>query len=429
MCAQVPINYELKNGDVVSILTAEGAVPSTEWMRFAKSRSTRSKLRSFFRNRQMDSYRSSGEMQLFSYLDQRRDTILQYSYLNNLVDVPRTVEELSALLPGRSHYFDANELLTDIGKSRDADFLRSKVSKIFLIPLALLKTLDESTFSNITRTLYANQLSNNIHSDDQDLSYADVLNGVNGDAMEFAYSDNVCECCLPVRGDAIIGTKSISADSTTTVHRMECPYAQEVLNNAKSQPMTNDTSENTSSERRSRSKLSSKNPLRPDQNEYPVQLAWPPFDDSWEDGNSETFLTEVVVVANDRKLLLADCSIIASTNSEILKTGSSSTAEHCVLEFLVRVRDLDDLQVLMDKLLEVKSVMSVERRVSIVFSLISFPKMYFTFIFSLLARHFISLGVFYWTQCKDILNKTIRLRFNITSRTFLFGPILESLSL
>jgi len=40
----VPISYELQNGDVVSILTGHGK-PSTEWMRYAKRRSTRSKLR------------------------------------------------------------------------------------------------------------------------------------------------------------------------------------------------------------------------------------------------------------------------------------------------------------------------------------------------------------------------------------------------
>jgi hypothetical protein len=144
---------------------------------------------------------------------------------------------------------------------------------------------------------------------------------------------------------------------------MECPCAQEVLNKAKSKPISNDATDDSATERTARSKLSFKNAIRPDADEYPVQLMWPAFDDAWEDGNSETFLTEVVVVANDRKLLLADCSVIASTNSEILKTGSSSTSEHCVLEFLVRVRDLDELQILMDKLLEVDSVMSVERRV------------------------------------------------------------------
>jgi len=49
----VPISYELQNGDVVSILTG-GGKPSTEWMRYAKSRSTRSKLRSYFRSKQKE---------------------------------------------------------------------------------------------------------------------------------------------------------------------------------------------------------------------------------------------------------------------------------------------------------------------------------------------------------------------------------------
>ena len=220
LLCKVPINYELKNGDVVSILTAEGAVPSVEWMRFAKSRSARSKLRQYFRARQMASYRASGEMRLFDYLNHCRDTILEYSYLNNLSDIPQSAEELAAFLPGRSHYYDVNELLTDIGKSRDTEFLRTKVSKIFLVPVALLKILDQSRFTNITRTLYASQLSNNIKPDAKvSLTYADVLNGADGVDTELAYSENVCKLCLPVRGDTIIGTKSV--ESSTTVHRTE----------------------------------------------------------------------------------------------------------------------------------------------------------------------------------------------------------------
>lgn len=48
-----PISYELQNGDVVSIMTGEGK-PSTAWMRYAKSRSTRSKLRAYFRTTQKE---------------------------------------------------------------------------------------------------------------------------------------------------------------------------------------------------------------------------------------------------------------------------------------------------------------------------------------------------------------------------------------
>ena len=51
----VPISYELQNGDVVSILTGEGK-PSTDWIGMVKSRSSRSKLRSYFRTKQKERY-------------------------------------------------------------------------------------------------------------------------------------------------------------------------------------------------------------------------------------------------------------------------------------------------------------------------------------------------------------------------------------
>jgi (p)ppGpp synthase/HD superfamily hydrolase len=78
-----------------------------------------------------------------------------------------------------------------------------------------------------------------------------------------------------------------------------------------------------------------------------------------------SFMTEVKIVAEDRKLLLADCSGVVSEMSEIVKTGSATTQEHAVLVFLVRVGGLDHLQELMDSLSQIRSVMSVERAVSL----------------------------------------------------------------
>ena len=157
--------------------------------------------------------------------------------------------------------------------------------------------------------------------------------------VEYADSECACRHCLPVPGDTIIGTKGHTTDAPTIVHRLQCPYAQQALNGARSGANGDDVIGD------------------------PVKLVWP--EESWdEEGkyNPETFLAEVVVMANDRKLLLADCSIIASKYSEILKTGSSSNAEHCTLEFLTRVSDLEELQTLMNQLSGVHSVMSVERR-------------------------------------------------------------------
>jgi (p)ppGpp synthase/HD superfamily hydrolase len=69
-------------------------------------------------------------------------------------------------------------------------------------------------------------------------------------------------------------------------------------------------------------------------------------------------------VCQDRKLLLADCSEIVSEHSSICKTGSVTTNEHAILQFLIKVNSLQHLQQVMDRLGQVRSVMSVERRVS-----------------------------------------------------------------
>ncbi|KAL3816998.1 hypothetical protein ACHAXA_010118 [Cyclostephanos tholiformis] len=324
----VPISYVLNNGDVVSILTGEGT-PTTEWMKFAKSRSTRSKLRAHFRAKQHDSITKTGESMFFDYLKNHRDEIRRSSYLGYEFDIPLDKSELSRFLPGRSHYTDVDELLFAIGKSHNVSFLRTKVSKIFLVPLKVLEASDKAAITIDTQSVISSQPE-----ESHLLSNSDMPEG---GAVEYADSECACRHCLPIRGDAIIGTKGRIADSPTIVHRVECPYAQQAINDAKSGVKGDSVIGD------------------------PVKLIWPEAG-SWEEWNKETFLVEVVVMANDRKLLLADCSVIASKNSEILKTGSSSTLEHCTLEFLVKVSDLQELQNLMDKMTEVHSVMSVERR-------------------------------------------------------------------
>ena len=186
--------------------------------------------------------------------------------------------------------------------------------------------------------MYASQVesSNSVSSpdkteDDTPISDVDLPDGA---TVEYADGECACRHCLPIRGDSIVGTKVHTADAPTIVHRLQCPYAQQALNDSKSGVAGDEVIGD------------------------PVKLVWSEAE-SWEEENSEYFLTEIVVMANDRKLLLADCSVVASKNSEILKTGSSSTAEHCSLEFLVRVSDLQELQTLMNKLSEVHSVMSV----------------------------------------------------------------------
>ena len=282
-------------------------------------------------------------MIFFDYLLQNRDVILQNSYLGDACpEVPCDVEELAAFLPGKSHYTDPEELLFHVGKHHNPNFLRAKVSKIFLVPLKVLEACDESRFVNITRSVYEAQMDDVAILEEMDDDEEDLSGLLNGGEYQLADVDSICEHCLPVRGDTIVGTRPSGSDGAATVHRYECPLAQRAVNSAKSDNL----------EEANGATL------------MPVQLVWSDEEVWEEDSNLESYLAEIKVMANDRKLLLADCSVIASKNSEILKTGSSSSREHCILEFLVRVSDLDELQLLMDKLREVPSVMSVERRVS-----------------------------------------------------------------
>lgn len=404
----VPFSYELQNGDVVNILTGEGK-PATDWMRYAKSRSTRSKLRAYFRARQKESLREAGNILLMDYLWIHGPLIERASYLDYPFEVPTTAEELAPFLPGRTQFTDVEDLLIAAGKHHDRGFLHKTVSQIFGVPKRLLMSAEEkrrasvpgsvvaavherrkrardaaeaaasppstlgqdpSLSGNLTDFLSPNPLGSH-YSLEARLSGLDI-------GFEYADSEHLCEECLPIVGDEIIGTRHPEEDAATTVHRIGCPHAQRAINQAvatqkikslqtlikekapkdEKKPKGIDSVWLRNSKmhvwgRRAKSAekyLASTQPV-------PVRLMWSDLDEE-----IGTFLSEVVVHAQDRKLLLADCSEIVSETVTIVKTGSQTTNEHATLIFLVSVNSLSELQSLMDRLSRVRNVLSVERR-------------------------------------------------------------------
>ena len=195
---------------------------------------------------------------------------------------------------------------------------------------------------------------------------------------EYADPDHTCKVCLPICGDAIVGTRRSDQDPSSTmptVHRIGCPHSQQAINRAWAEQRAPEVDhaiksregvQLDSTSELSRPKVDSftlrhRNWINrgPKQETYErlVKLEWSDLDE-----NNNMFLSEVVVVAEDRKLLLADCSQVVSEAVEIVKTGSVTTHEHATLVFLVKVTGLDSLQDLMDNLGRIRSVMSVERR-------------------------------------------------------------------
>jgi GTP diphosphokinase / guanosine-3',5'-bis(diphosphate) 3'-diphosphatase len=59
--AIVPLAYELKNGDVVELITRNNAQPNLDWLSFVKSPHTKNKLRTYFRKRDKDERVAQGK--------------------------------------------------------------------------------------------------------------------------------------------------------------------------------------------------------------------------------------------------------------------------------------------------------------------------------------------------------------------------------
>jgi GTP pyrophosphokinase len=373
----VPFSYELRNGDVVSILTGDEGKPATDWMRYAKSRSTRAKLRSYFREKQNESLREAGKILLLDYLWMHGPLIDRSSFLPEGTDIPKTLEEVEEFLPGKTMYDNIDDLLIAIGKKHDRAFLHAIVSKLFLVPQSALVEAERDRASLLPNTVssavyesrkLANELAASLdtYTATPELSRAsspsarDVFRkgfaDNDSDVAEYADPEHLCNECLPVLGDEIVGTKpECNNDAPVTVHRIGCPHAQHAINSASASRFQVPDSRRIDSVSL-RMLKTGRVPRTP---ELPVKLQWSDFsliDDE------VLFLTEIVVVAEDRKLLLADCSEIVSELSVIVKTGSVTTREHATLEFLVQVRNLEAIQKLMDELSQVRSVMSVERR-------------------------------------------------------------------
>lgn len=457
----VPFSYELNNGDVISVLTGNGR-PHTEWMKYATIRSTRSKLRSYFRQRQQEKFIDAGRTSLLHYLYVHSDLIQKYCpEIESSDDIPQNHSDIEPcllhLLPLTSSslsspselsdskdvdeedsihiHDDIKDLLAEVGKRSldgkdDQVFLRGKVADIFRVPREDLEKADLGGRINNNNDNQPYDYNNyreggdfaeqqqgkqnvgatgeNIISLSLSSSPSSLSEGKDKIRTEIADPEYLCPHCLPILGDDIIGSRLVATNydnnklydddihgnyfATTTVHRCGCPVVPPHKTRINTRKTTNsvdgvrstlgqygglsgigfgssDTRKvneetNQGGASASSSSLSpgsrmsvSKATTGSTSTLECVPVRW---DDSYI--SSPLFLAEVTIIASDRKLLLADCSEVVSSMSEIVKTGSLSTREHAILEFLVKVESLDHLQRVMNSLMGIPDVMSVERK-------------------------------------------------------------------
>ncbi len=185
----VPLDYKLKNEDIVKIITNNNSDgPSREWLNFVQTTQAKNKIRSFFNRANREEYLKKGEEILTKELKKKKISSNDFFEDEN---INRIIADLKV--------GSLKEIYSNLGSGKfsiDAvidSFERKEESKESIILEKATKGSEKNTDS---KTLIS-------------------IDGTNDIKV------NLASCCKPIPGDRIVGY--ITKGYGVTVHRMVCP--------------------------------------------------------------------------------------------------------------------------------------------------------------------------------------------------------------
>lgn len=194
----VPINYVLKNGDQVEILTSQKQKPHEDWLRFVVSSKAKSRIKDVLKEDKKNVSEEGKEI-IFRKLKQMR------------------IEPTQIVLEQMREYFNAPshfDLYYRVGKGviDAADIKRFKEYK----PASPLKTKPNLRVAD-AKTI--EQEITRIKGRYEDT----LLVGEDMDVVDY----KLAKCCTPIPGDDVFGFVTVSEG--IKIHRTNCPNAPELL--------------------------------------------------------------------------------------------------------------------------------------------------------------------------------------------------------
>ncbi|MDL2292129.1 bifunctional (p)ppGpp synthetase/guanosine-3',5'-bis(diphosphate) 3'-pyrophosphohydrolase [Acholeplasma sp. OttesenSCG-928-E16] len=186
----VPLSYELKTGDIVSVKTNKNSIgPSEDWLKIAKSSHARHKIKGFLNKQNKD-----------QLIIQGKEALLQELKQNNISEIPND-------LFVRKH-FEKNMLLTQT----DMFF---EIGKGLLSPKTVVAKINgtENSETNLQR-----QMDKTAKILSRISETGVIVDGLDNPQVKLA------NCCYPIPGDDILGY--ISKGNGIAVHTAECPNVQ-----------------------------------------------------------------------------------------------------------------------------------------------------------------------------------------------------------
>ena len=275
----VPLSYELQNDDVVSIKTNASSKPNKDWLNIAKTPQARNKIKSYFSKKDKEEYIEKGKSILDKELRKRK---LPFGDTFNNKTIEKIVKDLKVA--------DFDEIYLGIGSLRwTASYIISLTDK------------DKHEASDL---LFERKIIT------PKISYkSDILvEGVSNIMV------NLAKCCMPIKGDEIIGY--ITKNQGITVHKKNCPN---VLANS----------------------------------DRTIEVSWN------EASNNYYFTNIYVTIKNNSDILASIITEIGKFDSLVRSCNTKEKDNYFVYELNIRIKDTLDLEKIMNGIRHLDNVKEV----------------------------------------------------------------------
>ena len=300
----VSLNHRLQNGDVVEVMTSQSAHgPSRDWIKIARSSNARSKIRQWFKREKRDENIVNGRQ---SFESELKRTGVSLKELLADENVPNVLKKLS--------FNSVDDMYAAIGYGG-------------VTALKVIGRLRE----DIQRILHQHQAERQAEvpvAGQPDVMRPAVPKRARGEHGIIVEGLSNClvkfsKCCSPVPGDDIVGF--ITRGYGVSVHRADCPNVLRSKDN-------------------------------PDEAGRWIRV-------SWADNISESYHTQLQIVAKDRISLIVDVStVLSATKTRVMSMNARSTPDgFALLDLGLEIGSKEQLKTVMNRLEQIQGVMKVTR--------------------------------------------------------------------
>ena len=277
----VPLSTILNSDDIVSIKTSNTATPNKDWLNFVKTNQAKKKIKAYFSKKDHDDYITKGKDILEKELRKRK---LSFNTIFNNEAIKKITTDL--------HLETLDDIYLSIGSLRyTAGYILNLINtEKTVAPDPLLERKAKPVKINYKSDVFVDGADNILV--------------------------NMAKCCMPVKGDEIIGY--ITKGQGITIHKKNCPNVANM-------------------------------------DERIINV-------SWNEDSMNYYYTNIYVTVNENKNIMAEIiTEIGKKDSLVRSCNTIEKDDKLIYELNIRIKDTEMLETIINSLMIMPNVIDVAK--------------------------------------------------------------------